>query len=706
MKYTEPRPKAVMDIECFRNYFLIGFKDVQDGRRKRFELFNDNDASFNRRGVAKILRGYCVVTFNGNFYDMLMLALSMQDVGNIDLKKASDRIIQTRMKPWEFRDYYGAELPGFVDHIDLAEVSPGAAQMPSLKLYAGKMHSRKMQDLPIDHDDFITESTRFDIIEYNDNDLDVTHDMLDELSNQLAIRAAMSDRYKIDMRSKSDAQIAEAVIKSEVEQRTGRKLYKEAIDSFSFNYEPPSFIDFKTEYMREVFREVREAKFKVRLDGYVEIPSVMKAPITIGDNTYQMGIGGLHTKEKRQTVYADDTVEIQDRDVRGYYPNMIIGSGRAPKNMGIYFQPVFRAIVDDREKAKAEIVVAEKRGDKAAAKDAKDRSENGKIMSNGTFGKTGSPFSPLYSPTMLIQTTVTGQLAILMAIERATLAGYRVISANTDGFVTVLPRRERDDFDALMFDWECDTGLVTEATFYSSVHSRDVNNYFAFTEPRYPGEKVKVKAKGIFAPSGRGLPAAAGLKKNPDADVCSHAVIAFLQHGTAIEDTIDLCADVRQMLRIRREKGGAGYRSTLDPDLDQDFVGKAVRWYYAVGERGCFYSRVTGGRVAETTGARPLMELPEHNELPDDIDYNWYVREAYARLYDVGVDCPDPALAGREGFIFANRAEQKTVHKVDLTTGIALCGVKQKDRREPWEEHEEAPEGRRYCGKCRRADEL
>lgn len=689
-----------MDIECYRNYFLVAFKDIQNNRRVKFEIWNDDRSNFNTSRIATIFRNYTIVTFNGNNYDTLVLALAMQQYTNSDIKDASDQIIVGGLKPWKFRDYYNASLPGYADHIDLMEVSPGAAQRPSLKLYAGKMHSRKMQDLPVDPDAIIDAELREVLRTYVDNDLDVTHDMCDELSSQLSIRATMSDRYGIDLRSKSDAQIAEAVIKQEVERRTGQRIYREDVMPFAFHYEPPSWVSFETEYLQNIFNLIRNTKFRVKSDGYVLFPEILSEPIVIGGNSYQMGIGGLHSKEESKTYYADEEYELQDNDVRGYYPNLIIGSGRAPKNMGHYFQPVFRGIVADREKAKARIPLAEKRGDKAAAKDAKDKSETGKIMTNGTFGKTGSPFSPLYSPTMMIQTTVTGQLAILMAIERTTLAGYQVVSANTDGFVTRLPRAQRDHFRAILFDWECDTGLFTEATYYSSLHSRDVNNYIALTEPQYEGEKVKVKSKGIFAPSGRGLPAAAGLKKNPDVDVCSAAVVAYLKDGVPIEETIHNCADVRQFIRIRREKGGAGYTSTVDPALDQDYVGKAVRWYYAAGERGWFYSRITKGRVAGTTGARPLMELPEHYELPDDIDYDWYVREAYARLNDVGVPCADPALAGRHGFMFGSRPEQKTVHRVDLSSGVAMCGAKRKDFRELWVEHERVPEGMRFCAKC------
>lgn len=696
-KYTTPRPTLVCDTECYRNYWSIAFRDTESERVKIFELYEDHP--LDRVAIAKLFRNWRVVTFNGNRYDMPMIALAMSGATNSQLKQANDDIFYGDLRPWQFEEKYGVRMPAFLDHIDLMEVSPGAAQQPSLKLYGGKMHSRRMQDLPIEPDQHITPADREVLRSYVRNDLDITNDMYHELQSQLLIRAHMSDRYAMDLRSKSDAQLAEAVIKQAVEKRTGKRLYKEDIRPGPFYFEVPDFIRFETPYMQALLDQIRQTKFVVRRDGYVELPPLLKnEPVLIDGRTYQMGIGGLHSTEERQTIYATESHEIQDNDVRGYYPNLILGSGRYPTNMGFHFQAIFRGIVDDREVAKALIKTCERQGDESGARDAKDRAETGKIMSNGTFGKTGSPHSPLYSPRMMIQTTVTGQLSILMAMERATQAGYRVVSANTDGFVTVLPRAEHDNFRAILWDWECDTGLITEETQYRSIHSRDVNNYIAILE------SGKAKTKGLFAPSGRGLPAAAGLKKNPDVDVCSQAVVAYLTKGTPIETTVRTCADVRQFVRIRREKGGASYFSTIDSSFDSDYVGKAVRWYYAEGERGAFHSRVTGGRVAGSTGARPLMELLD--DLPDDLDFDWYIREAYARLHDVGVDCPDPSLVGRSGYRLANRPKQKTVHKVDMLTGVALCGAVRADRRDVWEEHDQLPAGSRYCAKCRRAEEL
>ncbi|KKS65278.1 MAG: hypothetical protein UV34_C0020G0001, partial [Parcubacteria group bacterium GW2011_GWB1_42_6] len=43
----------------------------------------------------------------------------------------------------------------------------------------------------------------------------------------------------------------------------------------------------------------------------------------------------------------------------------------------------------------------------------------------------------------MIQVTITGQLALLMLIERLELCGVPVISANTDGLVVECPRDRR-----------------------------------------------------------------------------------------------------------------------------------------------------------------------------------------------------------------------------------------------------------------------
>lgn len=682
--YLENRPEVITDTECAPNYWAIGIRGYESGRVVVYERTPDQE--LDRQAIARIARKRTLITFNGIHYDLSMLLLAMTGATNEQLLEMNNDIIELGMRHWEVRDKYGLKIPSFLDHIDLKEVSPAAASKLSLKLYGGRLHSRTIMDLPFEAGKPMSPAKmRETREEYLPNDLDLTTDLRRELDEQLKIRREMSRRYGMDLRSKSDAQIAEAVIKSTVEKKTGRTLYKQDIKPYTFKYEAPEFIHFETAPLQALFERICATPFIVRRDGYVQLPVYLKdEPVVIDGTPFQMGIGGLHSQESSVFYEESDDELLLDRDVRGYYPNQIIKSGRGPKIMGQHFQPVYQAIVREREEAKAA-------GDKA-------RAEGGKVMSNGTFGKTGSPMSVLYAPEMLIQTTLGGQLSIMMLIERVGLAGFKVLSANTDGFITRVSRERRSLFESIIFDWECETGLVTEETRYRSIYMRDVNNYVGFYYDDKSGE-LKTKLKGMFAESGPGQPAALGLKKAPDAQICSDAAVAFLLDGTPVEDTIRECSDVRKFVVVYRVAGGC--------ELDGEYIGKAVRWYYSTLRRGqALHDMKEGKTVASSHGAMPLMTLPEEYELPEDIDIEWYVREAWARVQDTGVYVKDPALVGRTGTIIGRMPDQKTYHIVDASTGVALCGREAKTIRDQWVEIKKPPHGMKLCTKCQKGFDL
>lgn len=236
-----------------------------------------------------------------------------------------------------------------------------------------------------------------------------------------------------------------------------------------------------------------------------------------------------------------------------------------------------------------------------------------KIGINGGFGKFGSRWSVLYGPKLLIQTTVTGQLALLMLVDRLEARGINVVSANTDGIVIKCHHSKRELMLSVFKDWEKDTGFETEETEYSALYSRDINNYVALK----PNGDYKVK--GAYAdPS---------LSKTPVNQICVKAVVDYLQFGMPIATTIRNCDDIRQFVNVRQVAGGAV--------KGDQYLGKAARWYYAAGETGSINYKKNGNKVPRTDGAKPLMDLPD--SLPSDIDYDWYIAEAYSLMKDLGV---------------------------------------------------------------------
>ena len=49
----------------------------------------------------------------------------------------------------------------------------------------------------------------------------------------------------------------------------------------------------------------------------------------------------------------------------------------------------------------------------------------------------------------------------------------------------------------------------------------------------------------------------------------------------------------------------------------------------------CFIEyKSNGNKVPKSDGGKPLMELPL--EFPNDINYDWYIKEATDMLFDIG----------------------------------------------------------------------
>lgn len=691
-KYTDPRPTVAWDTECLNGYWSIGFKDVLNPERKKlFELYDGHP--LDKAAIVRIFKNYRVVSFNGIHYDVPMTLFAVSGATNEELVFANMEIIKGGLKHWEFCERYGLSVPDYLDHIDLIQVAPSAARdagkataFTSLKMYAAMMHSKRMQDMPVGYDEFIDDIKRPLVRSYQFNDIDVTIDLFHELAPQIKLREQMSEEYDVDMRSKSDAQVGEAVIKAVVEKQTGRRLYKPDIRPGAIFYEAPAYVSFKTPELQRMLSEVLRARFYVRADGYVEPPdAIHKRQVQIGKIVVTMGIGGLHSTESEVSHFAGPDDVIEEDDVTGYYPNSMIASGREPANMVGKFQPVFRKQVSER-------TVAKKAGNKTIA-------ESRKIVCNGIFGKTGSPYSIVYAPSMMIQTTVTGQLSLLMLMETATVAGFEVLSANTDGIVTRVPKARLGEFRKIVEQWEEVTQLKMEQGRYRSIHSKDVNNYVGivdevFNEKTGKWETIPVKAKRkgmIFTQSGRGHPGASGLKKNPDMEICADAVVEYLKHGTPVEKTIYECQDIRKFVVSRKVTDGAVWRG--EP------IGKTIRYYLCDDSAEPMTISSSGNKVPSSDWAYPCMELPE--DLPRNINYPLYVREANALLNEIGMKGVDPFLAGRVGQTLARQEDQKTFHTINLKTGKTVCGRERKSIRDTWIEVAQLPEGHRHCKSCR-----
>lgn len=642
----------IIDTECYRNFFYIGVKRVEDGRRVGYEF--SPRADFDRDRVRYFMKRNLTVGFNSIGYDLPMIYLALEGASNSELKDASDRIIKDRVPWWEVERALDIHIPK-LDHIDLIETNPSVKD--SLKALNGRMHGKRMQDLPIDPDKVLTEREMDITADYClHSDLDATHTLFDYLQEPLHLREAMGERYGQDFRSKSDAQMGERIIKSEVEKKRDTRVYKAKVkEGTTFRYQVPDWMHFEEPMMQEVLETIRNTDIVIGKGGKVQFPKAFeKFKIGWGDTSYKLGIGGLHSQEAKRHLRSDNQHILIDADVASQYPSIIMKLGLYPEALGRDFLPVYRELMERR----------------LAAKKAKDKvTDKGlKISINGAYGKLGSAYSVLFAPHLMIAVTLTGQLSLLMLIERAEKAGIHVVSGNTDGVIFQCPRDMWDGFE--LYDdgspsdrlrpspiqdiidwWEGITGFKLEFNEYAEIYNQSVNSYMALKPDG------GFKRKGPLAnhwtdtlPWGDKNtdfdPTRSGLMKNPQMTIIADAVLGFIRNGIPIEETIYGCKDPRQFVTVIKATGGATW---TDPDgeSEEEYLGKVVRFYWSTSGAPLVKVKAhptTGNRpkVPKTDGARPMMNLPD--DLPTDIDYERYIAAAWKMLEDMGWKDDQPSL--------------------------------------------------------------
>lgn len=597
--------RIAFDTETYPNYFLAGFKHLDSGA-----YFYCEAKSHKQINIAKltwIMWAFNHIGFNSYDYDMPLIEAAIRGASIAELKQMSDDFILRGER-------YRGVRAGF-NHVDLINVAP---LQGSLKLYAARLHTKRIQELPIDPHKVLTFEQMEFVKDYNCNDLDCTGDLFKELQPAIEMRKELGPRFNTDMRSMSDAGIAETIMTQELRKVTGRSIRPPEFDAdFTFQLKRPSMLKFETSFFNELVDKIEQAVFTLDGLGYVNIPKWLDGmTFDFGPNHYRMGGGGLHTCEQQVSYYSDEKNSIRDFDVASYYPNIIINCNLFPAHIGQDFLTVYKEkIVLVRLEAKRMkiFVIA----------------DGFKIVSNGIFGKSKNRYSIVYAPEMGTFITIFGQLLLLMQIERVAAHGIHAITANTDGVVYLCPKGREAELKEILDQWGKDTGFPVEETIYKSYHARDVNNFIAIKEKgdeaaRFLDERLGAKTKGAYCERGSALNSV--LSHNPEHLITKDAVLHYLTKRTPLEQTIRNCNDIRRFVSVRNVRGGA--------HKGQTYLGRVVRWYYANGEAGEINYLSNGNKVPNTTGAKPLMEL---NDFPNDINYDWYVNEAESILKAIGV---------------------------------------------------------------------
>ena len=636
---------VVFDTEIIgssKPVFLVCCEIVETGERMSFWHHRKGDVE--KFNAMLSMPGLTWVGFNSAKFDNPLLAAWINGRTVDMIKIIATKIIEERMQPWDA--YRLAGMDGLkIDHIDLIEVAPGV--MTSLKTYAGRMNYPSMVDLPFHHDDDLTPAQCRVLESYCMNDLGVTEALFMRLLTEIQLRVDLGATYKLDLRSKSDAQAAEAILKRVVGLSKGDTVQPECVV-----YDLPAIIKTNSAPLNDLIKDLVETNFFLDKNGSPEMPDWLdKKTFELRGGTYKVGMGGLHSQHDTRCYFeAKDGYEISDIDAKAYYPSLMLLCNFIPhlNGKGQLFIDTYRDLYEQRMDAKRD---GNKKIDSVL-----------KIALNGTFGKLGNIFCSFYSPDLLLAVTLTGQLNLLNLIDAiGKHKGMTVLSANTDGIMVRYPTVLREKLFKVVAQNAKQTGLEYDETRYSKVAMKDVNNYIAI---KTNGD---VKAKGLYA--------ATGLQKNPTAPVCALAAAEYLKKGTKPETFIKRQKKIEPFLSIRAVKGG-GVQHTkyvevddwmeTEPDSRRWYreawagqegralvkrksrpdpvsvgtggkpFGRVARWYMSSKEQPAITYVSNGNRVPKTEGAQLCMTLP--SMLPLDIDYAWYVNETYEMLEAMGVD--------------------------------------------------------------------
>jgi len=586
----------IYDIEICINECMVGFLNYKTGKIKQFQYTE-------RKRIKKHIKRATLVGFNSNNFDDIILEKMLDKKNDIhELFRITTDLIVHDGRRWDYRPS--------IKSVDLIEVAIGQA---SLKLYGARLETKRIQDLPYDPNHKHSAKMWQNICKYNKNDLKMTLELFEHLQPQLNLRADIGKQYRINVMSRSDAQVAEDIFAVELKKLgiDAKKVKKEKPTEIV--YEAPKTIKFKSKKLKTLVKDIEETVIGISKGGSPMMPQWLKDEvIDIGGKTYNIGIGGIHSMEKSICHVGD----MGNVDIASMYPSLIVTLGLYPPHLGPEWLKLYKRIKDVRMEAKG-------KGDMVT-------SNMFKIVLNGSYGKLGSIYSFLYAPELLLTVTLTGQLYMLMLIERLNDVGVNVVSANTDG-LEILYDNNRKLVKKIVTQWEKETGMDMEYGSYKGLYSRDVNSYVAV----YDGY---VKAKGYY-----GEP---DISKNPQYPIVTEAIRQHLLTGISLEKVIKGCTDTSQFCVSRAVKGGALWSPETYPNTDEYeaylikradgakqnkalekrnenyqkefvlmekekwFIGKTVRFYFS-NEGAPFYNAKLGGKVpltSEYNGSKPMME--------------------------------------------------------------------------------------------------
>jgi hypothetical protein len=551
---------VIYDIESFPNFFFYGHYDYIKDIYESYEISDRKNDYLKIK--ERLLRGDIdyQIGFNNIEYDYILIdfllsrnftKLSGSELSLV-LNNLSQKIIKRNdeirsIAPWKEK----------IKQLDLKKIwhFDNKAKLVSLKWIQFMIDWYNLEELPFNPELKLTDEQKDKVITYWYNDIKSTYEFFKitrgntDLSlykgkDKIALRKDVIKRFNIQCHNFNDVKIGETLLKKDYCKAEGLEFKDlkylkplNKVEKFKVKDFVADYVTFKTKKFQDFFNIVKETEIELGLKDDNEEKEKIYFNFEHNGTTYNIAKGGIHSIDKPRLIIPLENEMLEDCDVGSQYPNSIAKRRLKPrhlteswlKNILNYIQ--FR--IEEKKLFKENKNPVHKSFD-----------ETFKLSLNGgSFGKLGEEFNWQRDYYTLMCVTFGNQFEILMLIEMFETNGIHVVSANTDGVVSLFDKSLKPVYDKVCNEWEQIVGNSVngklEFTNYKLFAQTSVNDYIAITS------KNEIKKKGDFLTD-------FDIHKNKSKRIIPIALEAYYVNGIKPEVTItnhtnifDFCAAVK-----------------------------------------------------------------------------------------------------------------------------------------------------------------
>ena len=610
----------VYDIESFPNLFTCSILNSENNKLITYEISEDkNDlgkivalfqlkefyfCGFNNKSYDDVLINYLIIRFDDLRYKPIFEITWL-------IKSMSDKIIKEPVANWV--DYKHAYL---FNSFDLMTMSFSAKNRVGLKELEVTMGFPNVMEYEGDFSKNVPKELKDKVIEYNQNDVLATGELLNLKKNDIELRLKLNEKYKINVLSKDNVNMGMEILKKEYLEKTNKtwddiKDLKTPCQLVPFKNIIFDFIQYTTPPLQKLLEKLKKVSIDPNNKDFREV-------FEIGGVVHNISLGGLHSINNAEIIIPNEDELLLDYDVDSYYPSCLIVNNLYPKHLGIEFVGIYKNIRDERVEAK------------------KDKNsflaDSFKYAINGLSGNLQSQYSWTYDPELVVKLRINCQLMILMLIEKFDLLGAKIVQSNTDGILIKIKKSLLPEIEKVKDEWCKLTKLSMSKEEFERFYQYDVNNYIGvkkgFTETKDP---ELIKKKGFFADE-------TNLGKGMSPKVIAKSLINYFVYNISPEETLKEDKDIRDYLTYQR----------VSRDFIVEYNGEKVlhinRFYMSTNGGILIKYKMEKGGKAQATRLCATSPVTIYNKFEDKpfeeykVNYRYYKNEIYKIINELEIN--------------------------------------------------------------------